>query len=442
MSKATTAVYYAASMPMNKRGVVIATVGLSAVVALGCADDDGAVADAGTSEDTGTQTGEPTGDETESEASEAETETGEVPDPDLPGEPEPDPPFDGEPLPEAPPGDWNWVDFPDAQCIDGSPTGIGVRYGFSDKLVIFFEGGGGCFNEATCGLFYASFAQFDQLTFDIFWQATVLQGGIFSTLAADNPVRDWNFIYVPYCTGDVHAGDNPDTPVPGFANDTPQQFVGYRNMHHFLERIVPTFADTSQVLVTGISAGGFGAAFNYDRIADAFPDAKVTLIDDSGPPLTDDYLAPCMQQKWRDLYNFDATLPAECVDCFNADGGGISNLAAYIAQKHGDQTLGLIEAERDLVIRTFFGYGMQSPGGEQCPGGIFELPMEGPFFEEGLYTLRNVVLSAPNFGTYFMSGTGHVSLSLPSYYTTNVNGIRLVDWVANMLEGQSSHVSP
>ncbi len=23
-----------------------------------------------------------------------------------------------------------------------------------------------------------------------------------------NPVRDWNFIYVPYCDGSVHMGDN------------------------------------------------------------------------------------------------------------------------------------------------------------------------------------------------------------------------------------------
>src|SRR5690606_17341847 len=102
---------------------------------------------------------------------------------------------------------------------------------------------------------------------------------------------------------------------------------------HFLDRIVPTFADSSHVLVTGISAGGFGAAFNYDRIADAFPDARATLIDDSGPPLTDPYLVPCLQSTWRSLFNLEATIPAECSDCFAADGGGISNLAHYIADK-------------------------------------------------------------------------------------------------------------
>lgn len=412
-----------------------------------CADE-GPVSDDEVGDDEATDaTTEADGESGESGESSESNESGETEGEDSEGGPIPDLPedpgevYDGEPLPAASPGDWNWVDFPDATCIDGSPTGIGVRYGISDELVIFFEGGGGCFNEATCGLFYASFAQFDQLTFDILWQTTVLQGGIFSTTNGENPVRDWNFIYVPYCTGDVHAGAAPNTPVPGYAFGQPQQFVGYTNVHHFLDRIVPTFADTSHVLVTGISAGGFGAAFNYDRIADAF-DTKVTLIDDSGPPLTDGYLAPCLQTTWRELFNLDATLPADCSECFQPDGGGIHNLAGYMAEKHADQTLGLISSEQDLVIRTFFGYGLQNAESPACPGGIFELPMDGPYFEEGLYGLRAEVMPHEGWGSYLMDGFSHTSLSFPDYYSKTVNGIRMVDWVRNMLEGQPSHVSP
>jgi hypothetical protein len=407
-----------------------------------CGDDGMASAETGASEsETRTDdSGESGATEASSEDS-SDSETTSEPPPDLPDEPD-EPLYDGEPLPLAPPGQWNWIDVPQATCIDGSPTGIGVRYGISDEVVIFFEGGGGCFNEATCGLFYASFAHFDQVTFDLIWQDTVLQSGIFSTNTVDNPVRDWNFIYVPYCTGDVHMGAAPDTPVPGFAFGQPQQFVGYTNIHHFLDRIVPTFSDTSHVLVTGISAGGFGAAFNYDRIADAFTDSKVTLIDDSGPPLTDPWLVPCLQSTWRELYNLDATLPPGCAQCFQDDGGGIYNMGHYLAQKHTDHTLGLISAEQDLVIRTFFGYGIQGQGGQQCPAGIFEVPMGAAYFQDGLYSLRTQMSVHPNWGTYLISGNSHTSLSFPNYYLTSVNGIRMVDWVANMLEGQRSHVSP
>jgi hypothetical protein len=428
---------------LSKLSRLLVMLVMPVMVTLASCGDDGS--EPGALEDTGTSRGDTqTGGEVETgeaegDTGEAEGDTGQPSD--LPEEPE-GPIYDGEPLPEAPPGDWNWVDVPNARCIDGSPAGIGVRYGISDEVVIFFEGGGGCFNAATCGLFYASFANFDALTFDLIWQGTVLQGGLFSTTDADNPVRDWNFVYVPYCTGDVHAGAAPDTPVPGFAFDAPQQFVGYSNMGEFLDRIVPTFTGTSHVLVTGISAGGFGAAFNYDRIADAFEGSKVTLIDDSGPPLTDPYLVPCLQQSWRDLFNLDATLPPDCVQCFTDNGGGVYNLAHHLAQKHSDQTLGLISAEQDLVIRTFFGYGVQNSGGVQCPPGIIELPMDGAYFEEGLYMLRDEVSTHPNWGTYLQAGSSHTSLSFPSYYLTDVNGIRMVDWVANMLEGQTSHVSP
>src|SRR5262245_66183963 len=64
------------------------------------------------------------------------------------------------------PGSWTWVDFPGAQCRDGTATGIGVSPSASGstKLMIFFEGGGACFNAATCG---ANPAHYDKNTFMI-----------------------------------------------------------------------------------------------------------------------------------------------------------------------------------------------------------------------------------------------------------------------------------
>ncbi|MBA3547544.1 MAG: hypothetical protein H0T76_13755, partial [Nannocystis sp.] len=113
--------------------------------------------------------------------------------------------WDGEPLPPAVPGAWTWIDFPESRCRNGTTTGIGVRYGSSDKLAIFFEGGGACFNSATC-LLNDGFSNFGSFQFGA-WKLGIGVGGIFNHKNADNPVADWNFIYVPYCTGDVHAGD-------------------------------------------------------------------------------------------------------------------------------------------------------------------------------------------------------------------------------------------
>lgn len=337
-------------------------------------------------------------------------------------------PWDGEPLPEGPTGQWQWVDFPDAQCRDGSNAGIGVRYGTGDGLVIYFQGGGACFNGLTCGVNPASFngTNFAGISGQ-------LNGGIFDPDAGKNPIGDFSYIYVPYCTGDVHAGDRPDQMVP----DMPgvQQFVGYRNVAAFLERIVPTFAGTGHVVVTGESAGGFGAAFNYDRIADAFPGTKVTLLDDSGPPLGFSVAPLCLQQQWSDLWGFDDTIPAGCEDCFPSQGGGIINIGKHIATKHKDQHLALVSATHDTTIRFFFGF-----GADDCMALIPGTPADA--FEAALIDARDNYFNEPGvWGSFYINSDQHTWLS-GSYYTASVGGIKLVDWVGQLIDGQPSHVGP
>ena len=167
---------------------------------------------------------------------------------------------------------------------------------------------------------------------------------------------------------------------------------------------MPTFATSSHVLVTGVSAGGFGAAFNYDRFAQAFCGARVTLVDDSGPPMSDAYLAPCLQQRWRDLWNLDSTLPADCAACRGADGGGIVHYVDYVAQKYSSQQLGLISANQDSVISLFFGYGENNCAGLNGPSA----PMSGAKFAAGLDDLRGNYFSHANLGSYIVPTSPHV----------------------------------
>ena len=366
-----------------------------------------------TGDDTGdATTGDPTGDET--------TDTGEPS------------PWDGEPLPDAPDGEWQWIDFPEAKCRNGTSTGIGVRYGTGDGLVFYFEGGGACFNAFTCGV---NPDAYNEANFTGFANGGGTQN-FFST-DAENPVGDFSFIYIPYCTGDVHAGARPDGTLPDFP--TPQQFVGYTNVEHYLERVVPTFlGDTTNVLVSGQSAGGFGAAFNYDRIADAFPGVRVSLLDDSGPPMSDDFLAPCLQQQWRDAWNLDDTIPAECTDCFPDNGGGIVNLGTYLGEKHSDQHLVLLSSLADETIRLFFGF-----GANDCQV-LFPMNLPPEEFEAGLYDLRDNHLTEPAgvWGSYFIDSSQHTWIGSNSYFTQEVDGVKIVDWVADLVNGQTSHVSP
>jgi len=72
------------------------------------------------------------------------------------------------------------------------------------------------------------------------------QTGIFDQNNSKNPVRDWNMIYVPYCTGDIHGGDT-DHVLGGQM----RHFHGYANITKYLERWVPTFPSADKVLLNG-----------------------------------------------------------------------------------------------------------------------------------------------------------------------------------------------
>jgi hypothetical protein len=336
--------------------------------------------------------------------------------------------WDGPALPNSTPGFWKWVDFPGALCRDGSSTGLWLRRGTTDKLVIFFDGGGACFNPLTCANNLASYDHSEH--------GPPSSSGIFTEDSAVNPVGDWHIIFVPYCTGDVHAGDRPDQVVDGV--DGTQQFVGYRNGAEFLERIVPTWPHLSHVLVTGSSAGGFGAGVQYDRIVRAFPKAKVTLLDDSGPPLPPGVLAPCLQQRWADLWGFEDVMPKGCPDCLPAQGGGMANLARYLAEAHPDQRLGLISSTADATIRFFFGY-----GADECTPEFIDIPAIA--FEAGLVDLREQYLqSTPGvWGTFLIDGsTDHVWLAGKSNLLIQVDGVSLVEWLDRLLDGEATHLGP
>jgi hypothetical protein len=335
----------------------------------------------------------------------------------------------GEPLPLAEPGEWLWVDFPEnTRCRSGEPTGIGVRYADSDDLLIYFQGGGACFHSLAC---LTNPQTADAAEFYGAWAPGLGRSGIFNDDHPANPAADFNVVYVPYCSGDVFAGDREDVELEGL---DPQQFVGYRNVTAFLDRVVPTFRGAPQVLIVGASAGGFGASFNAIRIARSFPESQVTLVNDSAPLFSDDYVAPCLQQRWRDVWGLDDTIPAGCDACFNPDGGGLSNLFDHISAALPKVNLGLISATRDATISIFYAFGVDA-----CSGfGIFT----GDQFQAGLYELRERVLAPNGWGSYFIPANTHVWTQNSDFYNTEVAGAPLTDWLADLMAGDAAQVAP
>lgn len=323
---------------------------------------------------------------------------------------------------------WTWVDFPDTTCRDGSKSGLSVSLNSkSDKLMIFLEGGGACYDLLTC------------LTNPT--NADAMKGGhsagIFARDNDKNPVKDWNFVYIPYCTGDVHLGTKDDGNVDGVGA---AHFDGRTNLTAYLNRIVPTFADASQVLLTGVSAGGFGAAGNAEYVQWAFGDVPVTVIDDSGPTMTTKVVPSCLQKQWREIWGLDGSVLKDCgADCPKPDDFEI-DYTRHVAARANNRMAGLISSTADMVITVFYGYGQMD-----CMGNA-ATPVPANEFEAGLLEYRDILKSVyPNYGTYYIPDTKHTWIGDDGFYTTmtGANKRPLVDWVTDIVNGKAAtHEGP
>ncbi|MDB4991390.1 MAG: Phage tail length tape-measure protein [Myxococcaceae bacterium] len=313
---------------------------------------------------------------------------------------------------------WKYISFPDTSCRDGSPAGISISKSTrgSKKLMIFLEGGGICFDAQTCGENPANTQG----------QQGAPTSGIFDRSNAANPVRDWNFVYVPYCTGDLHAGARRDVDVPGVGT---QQFVGALNMQRFLKTIVSTFCDSKDVLLTGSSAGGFGAVLNFVQVQNAAPGLKVNLIDDSGPLLNKMAAATCLQALWRTSFGFEQTFLAGCGSSCPNKSDYLQDYLSFLAKKYSDRPLGLIESAQDEVISEFLGIGSNN-----CTG-TFATPISGSLFETSLLQLRSALTPYPSFSVYIPTGTQHQWLEDPSFYSEVIGTKKLSSWFGRIANG-------
>jgi hypothetical protein len=100
-----------------------------------------------------------------------------------------------------------WTPFEggsETTCADGSAVGFLERAADPTRVVLFFEGGGACFSEESC-----AFDGDDKVyisSSEVTPQSLRDRGGVFDFDEPQNPVADYSFVYVPYCTGDGHLG--------------------------------------------------------------------------------------------------------------------------------------------------------------------------------------------------------------------------------------------
>jgi len=217
-----------------------------------------------------------------------------------------------------------------------------------------------------------------------------------------------------YCTGDIHLGQNVET-----ISLAKRRFSGAANIKLMMAKAVATFTDVETIFVTGESAGGFGSLAAYPLIRENFPSARGVLMDDSGQVLDDDNLPVCLVEEWRQVWNLNANLPADC-PC-NNDQGNISSAWAYGRQRWPKDSFSLISSINDAVISTFFAFGL-----DNCKA---VLPVGYTHMHRGLKAL-----SASGVNIYMIPGAGHTHTSHGEFYSRSVNSINMYDWMRQLLD--------
>ncbi|MBR1855304.1 MAG: hypothetical protein IJ794_19545 [Lachnospiraceae bacterium] len=175
----------------------------------------------------------------------------------------------------------------------GSEDWMYLKRGTTDNLVIFFVGGGFAFNaemaagRATIKDFFCPpekphfFTDEAHPNNEYYFMEVLGNRGLFA-LDEENRFADWNIAMINYGTGDIHIGDTDYEYMDERGNKITLHHHGYRNFLAAMEVILHLFPSPEKLLITGVSAGGFGVSALAADIVERYPDCKnITVCADS-----------------------------------------------------------------------------------------------------------------------------------------------------------------
>jgi hypothetical protein len=250
-----------------------------------------------------------------------------------------------------------------------------------------------------------------------------------------NPFRDWNSVMVPYCTGDIHWGDNA---VDYTLNDKTlhMEHRGAVNARVVEKWARDHFVLPEEVFVTGSSAGAYGAIANAPyHMEYAWPSSQFAVVGDAGNGvITNDFLENDLNN-WGLEKNLPAWIPA-------FDGVDLSSLSLVDAY---------VEISRYYPHNRFATYTSAYDGGSGGQTGFYNIMLNdgspvGAFVWWSASCEWNAVMRAQNqttaarapsnFRYYIGTGSRHTMYGWPGVYDDVTGGVpTIVDWIGAMLTG-------
>ena len=302
----------------------------------------------------------------------------------------------------------------DCQCADGSEFAFWERRADPTKVVFFLDGGGACWTAEMCA--FSGDGESPFYDWNISDEGPADEGGIFDVANPDNPFADHTFIFVPYCTGDVHLGDV----TREYSSELTVEHNGYVNGTAAVSYLAEQFPDADQVIVVGESAGSVAAPVYGGLVADLLPDAQVTVLADSSGAYPDDpdFNAEIFGEQWGAFDNMPAW---EVNEGLTASEWGPPRF--WVQAGLDDPSIGLARFDfADDEVQTFF---MEQLGAD--PSNLVA-SMDA---NEAVIEEAGVVQHS-----YTAPGTDHAIVGDNLFYTMEVEGVPLVDWVDALITGE------
>lgn len=333
-------------------------------------------------------------------------------------------------------GKWYAVDVDTAVSSDGSKWQGYFRKGSENKVVLYFYGGGFSVNDDTAarsmdveGGFYNPRMNtgLNVMTY------AIKEWGI-GNAAQDNLFKDWTFIGVPYCNGDFHAGAGSKeyTALDGTVKTI--YYEGYSNYRKLME-IVMDYIDDSpeQLLVTGSSAGGFGAAILADDAIELFhnPQDVVVHVDSS----------LLINENWHDVMVNEWHSPKAFSDVVTSNNITLDSLTA-LHNKRGNVRILFDCSVRDYNLsaaQVFFDRGSEG----DIPAKIGKA--EGDRFQQLLKKMvADLQENVPGCGIYIWDEetqkeghlTVHTATGTKIYFDKRGEDPSIADWLEDAVNGK------
>ncbi len=301
----------------------------------------------------------------------------------------------------------------DARCAHDTEFSFWAKPGTSNKLLVYFQGGGGCWDAASCArgsrLYDASVDQSDHPRGEY---------GILDFTNPDNPFADHHAIFVPSCTGDTFMGDKVNSYPTDDGETVDIHHRGYANLDAALSWAYANVTAPDSVFVTGCSAGSVGSIRAAPHLINHYADANVVQLGDS---LGFAYADPVpMDVNYGSHAAFPDWIPA--FDSFDPQAFTMAEFYNAVANFYPDSQFAQFNTNRDSVQLRY--HTVTGSSAETFPATLAS-------------AIGAIHAESPNFNSYTADGTQHCILRSFEFYMMDVAGVPIRDWVADLAAGRN-----